>query len=136
MGVDPGGTKIEGIVLDANGDELLCHRVLVPAGDYRKTPEAIAGLAGYIETSTEKSGTVGIGTSGAISPTSALLSNSNSTCMNGQPIKADLQALLNPGICMSNDANALRCRKQRMALPVALRLFLVLLLAQAGGLEP
>ncbi|HED33477.1 MAG TPA: ROK family protein [Gammaproteobacteria bacterium] len=105
IGIDLGGTKIEGIALDTNGDELLRHRVPTPAGNYRKTLEAIAELIRYIETSTAKPGTVGIGTPGAISPASGRLRNSNSVCMNGQPVKEDLQRLLKREIRMSNDAN-------------------------------
>ena len=49
--------------------------------------------------------TFGIGTPGAISPRSGLLKNSNTVCMNGQPVKADLEKLLGRKIEIQNDAN-------------------------------
>ena len=49
--------------------------------------------------------TFGIGTPGAISPRTGLLKNSNTVCMNGQPVKADLEKLLGRKIEIQNDAN-------------------------------
>jgi fructokinase len=47
----------------------------------------------------------GIGTPGAVSPRSELLKNSNTVCMNGQPLKSDLEKLLARKIEIQNDAN-------------------------------
>ncbi|VAW57962.1 Cryptic sugar kinase Mak [hydrothermal vent metagenome] len=105
IGIDLGGTKIEGIALDAKGNELLRYRVATPVGDYHATLQSMAGLIEHIEAFTGESGTVGVGTPGAISPESGVLRNSNSVCMNGQRVKEDLQALLKRKIRMSNDAN-------------------------------
>jgi fructokinase len=49
--------------------------------------------------------TFGIGTPGAISPRTGLMKNSNTVCMNGQPVKADLEKLLGRKIEIQNDAN-------------------------------
>ena len=105
IGIDLGGTKIEGIALDDNGRELIRHRILTPSGDYSGTLNAIVELVNYIESDTKHSASVGIGTPGSFSPASHLLRNSNSVCMNGMPVKQDLEKLLDREIRLSNDAN-------------------------------
>lgn len=105
LGIDLGGTKIEIIALDAAGTERLRERVDTPQGDYAATLEAVAGLVARTEQQLGVTGTVGIGTPGAISPATGLLKNSNSTCLNGQPFQRDLEARLGRGIRMMNDAN-------------------------------
>jgi len=105
IGIDLGGTKIEGIALDSKGNELIRHRVDTPQGDYLATLNAIVKLINYIETVTEKSGSVGIGSPGSLSPVTNLLRNSNSVCMNGQAVKQDIENLLGKQIKITNDAN-------------------------------
>ena len=105
IGIDLGGTKIEGIALSDEGEELLRKRVPTPAGDYRATLQQISSLVDEIETRLGQRGSVGIGTPGAISPASGLLKNSNSVCMNGKPVLDDLASLLDRDIRMANDAN-------------------------------
>lgn len=105
IGIDLGGTKIEGIALDEAGNELLRHRVATPTGDYVASLQAIADLVLYIENKTGTADSIGIGTPGAISPATGLLRNSNSVCLNGQPLQADLQKLIKRDISLANDAN-------------------------------
>jgi len=105
IGIDVGGSKIEGIALADNGGEIFRHRTETPAGDYNATLNAIVKLINLIEISTSQIGSIGIGTPGALSPMTGLLRNSNSVCMNGQPVKQDLEKLLDREIRISNDAN-------------------------------
>lgn len=105
IGIDLGGTKIEGIALSDQGEELLRHRIQTPAGDYAKTLQAIARLVEQIEQDAGQQGSVGIGTPGAISPATGLLRNSNSVCMNGRPVLQDLEEVLQRAVRISNDAN-------------------------------
>ncbi len=105
IGIDLGGTKIEGIALDEAGNELLRHRVATPAGNYAASLQAISDLVLWLENKTATADSIGIGTPGAISPASGLLRNSNSVCLNNQPLQADLQALLKREVCIANDAN-------------------------------
>ena len=86
IGVDLGGTKIEGIAMSDNGEELFRKRVPTPAGDYRATLQTISELVDLIETTLNEKGSVGICTPGAISPATGLLKNSNSVCMNAKPV--------------------------------------------------
>jgi fructokinase len=105
IGIDLGGTKIEGIAISADGDELFRERVPTPADDYQSILQSIGELVNDIETTLHQPGSVGIGTPGAISPASGLLKNSNTVCMNGMPIHEDLQRLLDRPIRIANDAN-------------------------------
>jgi len=107
IGIDLGGTKIEGIVLDGSGRELLRKRVdTQQENGYLHILKRIKAL--YDESVAVihgKAHTFGIGTPGAISPRTGLLRNSNTACLNGQPLKADLERVLGRKIGIQNDAN-------------------------------
>ncbi len=105
IGIDLGGTKIEVIALGAAGQELARHRVPTPQGDYAATLAAVVGLVDRVEVETGRRGTVGVGTPGALSRVSGLIKNANSTCLIGEPLKDDLQALLGRELRVANDAN-------------------------------
>ncbi len=105
LGIDLGGTKIEIIALDEAGREIARRRVATPQNDYDATLHAITTLVREVETDTGCKGTVGIGTPGAISRATGRLKNSNSVCLNGQPILDDLERLLGRTIRIQNDAN-------------------------------
>ena len=105
IGIDLGGTKIEGIALDDAGVELIRRRIPTPQGDYQATLVEIQSLIKYIEAETGQHGSIGVATPGAISPATGLMKNSNSVCMNGKPMFKDLSDLLNREIKIANDAN-------------------------------
>jgi fructokinase len=105
IGIDLGGTKIEVVALDGCGAVLYSERMPTPAGDYSATVAGIAALVAAAERSTGRRGSVGIGTPGTISQHSGLIKNSNSVCLNGQPLDRDLAALLGRPVRLSNDAN-------------------------------
>ena len=105
LGIDLGGTKIEIVALDADGRELLRRRVPTPRDDYRATLGAVAELVEHAERELGARGTVGIGTPGSISRATGLLRGSNSVCLNGQPIRRDLEAILAREVRITNDAN-------------------------------
>src|ERR1700682_655170 len=105
FGIDLGGTKIEIVALATGGRELLGHGVATPHEDYGGILATIATLCRDAEAQLGEPGTVGIGTPGSISRATGLLRGSNSICLNGKPIKADLEALLGREVRVSNDAN-------------------------------
>lgn len=105
IGIDLGGTKIEGIALSDAGEELFRQRVLTPQGDYPAILQGIAKLISKIESETGQQGSIGIGTPGALSPATGLMRNSNSVCMNGKPVLDDLQSTLQREVRIANDAN-------------------------------
>ncbi len=108
LGIDLGGTKIEIAALDESRRELARFRMPTPRGDYEGTLTAIAGLVRKVESELgQTSCPVGIGTPGALSTATNTLKNSNSTCLIGRPLLADLERLLERPVFMENDANCL-----------------------------
>jgi len=107
IGIDLGGTKIEGVILDSSGREIFRKRIATEREHgYQHIlnrlkllhDELVAAVPGQLTT-------FGIGTPGAISKRTGLLKNSNTVCMNGQPVKADLEKMLGRKIEIQNDAN-------------------------------
>jgi fructokinase len=105
IGLDLGGTKIEGVALDDDGTLLARRRVATPRHDYGETLRAMAGLVRDLEAETGRRGTVGVGMPGALSPATGLVKNANSTWLIGQPLDRDLGALLERPLRFANDAN-------------------------------
>jgi fructokinase len=105
IGIDLGGTKIEGVALAADGRELQCRRIASPQGDYDASLRAISGLVAALERDTHERGTVGIGIPGAVSPATGLIKNANSTWLIGRPLAEDLSRLLERPVRLANDAN-------------------------------
>lgn len=105
IGIDLGGTKIEGILLDRNGAVLAQRRVPTPVGDYAATLDAIAVLIEALEQETPGKASIGVGMPGAISPASGLVKNANSIWLNGKPFDRDLAARLGRPVRVANDAN-------------------------------
>ncbi|MBL8671547.1 MAG: ROK family protein [Alphaproteobacteria bacterium] len=112
LGIDVGGTKIEGIALAGRADSglrpgavLARRRIATPAGDYPATVRAIASLVSAIEAETTRRGTVGVGIPGAVSPATGLVKNANSTCLIGHSIDRDLEEALGRPVRIDNDAN-------------------------------
>ena len=107
IGIDLGGTKTEGIVLDAHGSEIFRKRIETRREHgythiLRLIKQLYEELAGHIPGAEH---TFGIGTPGAISRRTGLLKNSNTICLNGQPFKTDLERTLGRIIAIENDAN-------------------------------
>jgi predicted NBD/HSP70 family sugar kinase len=105
FGIDLGGTKIELLALAADGKELWRRREYTTPGDYWGALGTICSLVDAAEQRLGAAGTVGIGTPGALSKATGRLKNSNSVCLNGQPILEDLQNLLGRPVRMANDAD-------------------------------
>jgi fructokinase len=116
LGIDLGGSKIEILALDAEGSEVLRKRVPTPQGDYVATLAAIAALVREAESMLGvpwRTATVGVGTPGSLSRATGRLRNSNSACLNGQPIVEDLQRHLDRPVAIANDANCFALSEAR-----------------------
>jgi len=105
IGIDLGGTKIEGIAIADDGHEQLRRRIPAPRGDYEQTLSAVTALVVGIERDVGGRCTVGIGIPGTVSPATGLIKNSNSTWLNGRLLSGDLSRLLDRPIRFANDAN-------------------------------
>ncbi len=105
IGIDLGGTKIEGVVLDASGGVAARLRVKTPQGDYEGTVRAIVDLVRRLEQETGGQSSVGLGMPGIISPATGLVKNANSVCLNGRALDRDLEKALGRPLRIENDAN-------------------------------
>jgi fructokinase len=111
IGVDLGGTKIEGIALADDGRELDRRRIAAPRGSYDDTVRAVSDLVSAIESAcpTEAAGDpaakVGVGIPGVTSPATGLVKNANSTWLIGRPLQDDLSRALARPVRLANDAN-------------------------------
>ena len=104
IGIDLGGTKIEGVAL-GGGREVARIRVDTPRDDYPATLAAIASLVAALEQKASATGTVGVGIPGALSPGTGLVKNANSVSLIGKPLRDDLQNRLGREVRIANDAN-------------------------------
>jgi fructokinase len=113
IGIDLGGTKIEGLALAPDGRELDRRRVAAPRGSYDGTVGAIAALVTAIEARVGKKGSIGVGMPGVTSPATGLVKNANSTWLNGRPLAADLSRALGREVRLANDANCFALSEAR-----------------------
>lgn len=105
IGIDLGGTKIEGIALDRQGVERARRRIASPPG-YEAAIAAIRELVSALGTEAgETVRAVGVGMPGSISPSTGLARNGNSTWLNGRPFARDLESALGLPVRAENDAN-------------------------------
>jgi fructokinase len=104
IGIDLGGTKIEGIAL-AGSREIARLRADTPRGDYSATLDAIVSTVAALEQRAGSSGTVGVGIPGTLSPTTKLVKNANSVWLIGKPLLEDLRMRLGRDVRIANDAN-------------------------------
>ncbi len=107
IGIDLGGTKIEGVVLGAENAVVARRRVPTPVGSYGGTVAAIADLVSTLahETGFGPDLPVGVSMPGALSLKTGLVKNANSTCLNGRPLDRDLAEALGRRVRVANDAN-------------------------------
>ena len=107
IGIDWGGTKIEGISIDSkNGKELDRIRVDSPKDNYE---EIISKVVEVIKELSKASSdfTVGIGMPGSIHPETNLVQVSNTKALEGKPVKSDIEKKLGFEIKIANDADCL-----------------------------
>ena len=103
IGIDLGGTKIEGIRLDESGKADKKIRIGTPATNYDDVIKATCSLINDLQT--KKRLTVGIGTPGTLDSKKNIMKNSDSLCLNGKPFKKDIENELGYSVEVENDAN-------------------------------
>ncbi len=140
-GVDLGGTKIEGIIINTETEEILIRK-RVPteaAQGYRHILSQIKKLIDQLVADTGISPeAIGFSTPGTLDPGKQTMKNSNTVCMNDQPMKKDLEEVLGVRIEMANDANCFALAETSMGIvkevmPDAQVVFGVILGTGVGG---
>jgi fructokinase len=111
IGIDLGGTKIEGLALNERGAEMARLRIATPQHDYAATVRAIAEVVQELERriggSAREAASVGVGIPGTVVRATGLVKNANSVWLNGQPLERDLSFALGRPVRCANDANCL-----------------------------
>ena len=108
-GIDLGGTKVEGVVLQSASSPAVLFRDRIPTESHlgydhilrqiKRMVEKMEMAMGY------RAGHIGIATPGAVNPKEGTMKNCNTTCLNGMPLKDDLEKILHAKLDLANDAN-------------------------------
>jgi len=104
LGVDIGGTKIEIVVLDAQGGERLRRRATYDRREYGAALDLLVKEVSAAERDCERC-SIGIGMPGFVDPHTGLVENAFNTPYNQRPLKADLERILKRETRFANDAN-------------------------------
>jgi fructokinase len=104
-GIDIGGTKIQGVVVDDVGEIVAAERIPCPQMDYGETIRAVARLLRLLESEVSAELRVGVGCPGSASKDTGLHRNSNATWLIGNDVISDLTRELQKPIAIQNDAN-------------------------------
>lgn len=113
IGIDLGGTKTEGMVIDEHGVELARRRVDTPAQCYPAIVATVAGLVAALEGLVGRECRVGVGMPGALSTIDGTVKNANTTVLIGKPFAPDLEAALARPVRIENDANCFALSEAR-----------------------
>ncbi|MFN3840122.1 MAG: ROK family protein [Cyclobacteriaceae bacterium] len=141
-GIDLGGTKIEGVILESAANPVVVYRNRIPTEAEKGYDHVLNQLARLVQDMKNQSRhpvlRLGIGTPGTIDPVTRLLKNSNSVSLNGKPLKEDIEKLLQLPVNMANDANCFALAETKMGVvsetyPEAEVVFGVILGTGVGG---
>ena len=106
IGIDLGGTKIEGILLDEKYNTIQRKRIEThQENGYDSIVKSITSLVNELNAKTNEEISVGICTPGVTNANSGMIKNSNTKCLLGMPLKNDIENILGYEIVMENDAN-------------------------------
>ncbi|HLB34109.1 MAG TPA: ROK family protein [Chthoniobacterales bacterium] len=109
-GIDLGGTKIEGVIINEEHPGQALYRLRLPTEQAFGYNHILAQVQLLVEQLEQASGLIrpkciGIGTPGVIDPSTGVLKNSNTLCLNGRPVREDLTSVLGAQVHLANDAN-------------------------------
>ena len=108
-GIDLGGTKIEGVILEDKNTPVALKRLRIPTEGDKGYEHIINQVVRMVEVLSIEAGMrpqhIGIGTPGVLEPSTQTMKNCNSIALNGQMLKRDLEHVLNVPVTLANDAN-------------------------------
>lgn len=110
VGIDLGGTKIEGAIIFPDAPDRAAFRTRLPTESHQGYDHIVSQIKRLTDLIRAELGTqfparLGIGTPGTLDPKTQLLRGSNTQCLNGRPLKADLESAIGAKFDMANDAN-------------------------------
>lgn len=108
-GIDLGGTKVEGVVLNTEAPSEPLARIRVPTESHLGYDHILAQIEILVQRLEDQvryqRGPIGFGTPGTLDPGRGVIKNSNTLCLNGKPLDKDLAYLLKTDVLLANDAN-------------------------------
>ncbi|MGF1659904.1 MAG: ROK family protein [Rubrimonas sp.] len=114
FGIDIGGTKIAGAVLDAQGAEIAAARRPNPRGDY---PAALAAVAEVVTEMAAQCGArpdrIGVGICGIVDAARGEVRFGNAPWLTGRPLRDDLETALGAKVRLANDADCFALSEAR-----------------------
>ena len=106
VGIDLGGTKIEGILTDESYKTIIRKRIPTNQEDgYNSILQSIKNLVLELSQESDDEVSIGVCTPGALSLNSGLIKNSNTQCLIGKDLQNDLKNILDCNVAIENDAN-------------------------------
>ncbi|MFK7807021.1 MAG: ROK family protein, partial [Saprospiraceae bacterium] len=108
-GIDLGGTKIEGVILEDRETNNVLKRLRIPTEGDKGYEHVISQISRLVEVLSAEAGMkpshIGLGTPGVLEPSTQTMKNCNTTALNGMMLKRDLEHVLGIPVNMANDAN-------------------------------
>jgi len=141
-GLDLGGTKIEGAILESRTNPRVLHRLRIPTESGKGYDHIVNQVAKLVEMLSAESGlkptAIGIGHPGTLDPNTGTIKNANTTALNGRPFHLDLEKKLGASVRLANDANCFAIAEAMLGrvphvLPNAEVVFGVILGTGVGG---
>ena len=133
IGIDWGGTKIEGIAMSEDGEEVVRLREPTPRHNYQACIRVIVDLVKRIEEEAGGTGSIGIGIPGSLEPKSRLGKGASSTWLLGQPVEKDLRLALGREIRVENDADCLAASEAVDGAGAGYRVVFAVILGSGAG---
>ena len=135
IGIDLGGTKIEGILVDEKYQTITRKRIPTNQDNgYNSIIESIKNLILELTRESNQDVSIGVCTPGSLSLDSGLIKNSNTQCLIGKDLQNDLKNILNHDISIENDANCFALAEAKLGVGKNLNLvFGVIMGTGVGG---
>ena len=141
-GIDLGGTKIEGVVIQSKSHPQVISRMRIPTESEKGYGHIIGQIKKLLDLLKNDSGLtpekIGFGTPGTLDPITQKIKNSNTVCLNGMPFQQDLEQTLGIPVVLANDANCFVLAETQMGVirdvfPQATVVFGVIMGTGVGG---
>lgn len=120
-GIDLGGTKMEGAILESRKNPVVLHRMRIPTEAHLGYDHIIGQVVKLVDMLANESGmrpnSIGIGHPGTLDPNTGAIKNANTTALNGRPFNKDLEAQLGIPVKLANDANCFAVAEALMGEP-------------------
>jgi predicted NBD/HSP70 family sugar kinase len=141
-GIDLGGTKIEGVIIQSKSNPQVISRMRIPTESEKGYEHIIRQIKNLLDLLKNDSGLtpekIGFGTPGTLDPITQKIKNSNTVCLNGMPFQQDMEWILGIPVVLANDANCFVLAETQMGVikevfPQATVVFGVILGTGVGG---